>query len=180
MRQPQFLRQRYQTILSYTGFICLIIGILILSTLAILLVYQDEIPWTLNFLLPGLGLGLGGLLLWRLLKESLADTLTLQEGAVIVVFSWLIAILISAVPLMGAADLTFTQAIFESTSCWTTTGLSVIDVTKASHLVIFYRSIIQLAGGWISNYYAECISRSVWFRTQCGGGSQRTARTERE
>jgi len=43
--------------------------------------------------------------------------------------------------------LNFTQAVFESVSGWTTTGLSVVDVTQASHVVLLWRSIMQLAGG---------------------------------
>ncbi len=63
------------------------------------------------------------------------------------VLSWIIAIAFGTIPLLGISGLNFTQAVFESTSGWTTTGLSVIDVTKASHLVLLYRSIIQLVGG---------------------------------
>jgi len=43
--------------------------------------------------------------------------------------------------------LTFAQAVFESVSGWTTTGLSMIDVTKALHLILIWRSITQIAGG---------------------------------
>jgi trk system potassium uptake protein TrkH len=48
---------------------------------------------------------------------------------------------------MIEADLNFSQAVFEATSAWTTTGLSVVDVESASPLILFYRSLLQLAGG---------------------------------
>jgi trk system potassium uptake protein TrkH len=48
---------------------------------------------------------------------------------------------------MTIQGLNFTQAMFESTSGWTTTGLSVVDVTKASRLILLYRSTIELFGG---------------------------------
>jgi trk system potassium uptake protein len=41
----------------------------------------------------------------------------------------------------------FSRALFESVSGWTTTGLSVVDVTSAGPMILFWRSIIQLAGG---------------------------------
>ncbi len=41
----------------------------------------------------------------------------------------------------------FTQAVFEAVSGWTTTGLSIVDVTGASHPLLLWRSIMQLAGG---------------------------------
>jgi trk system potassium uptake protein TrkH len=50
-------------------------------------------------------------------------------------------------PFMIIQKLTFTQAIFEIVSAWTTTGLSVVDVTKASHLILIWRSTMQFAGG---------------------------------
>jgi len=43
--------------------------------------------------------------------------------------------------------LTFTQAVFEAVSGWTTTGLSVVDVTQASRPILLWRSLMQLAGG---------------------------------
>ena len=76
-----------------------------------------------------------------------ATSLTLQEGAVIVVLSWLLAIIVGTVPFMTIQGLNFTQAMFESTSGWTTTGLSVVDVTQASRLILLYRSTIELFGG---------------------------------
>jgi trk system potassium uptake protein TrkH len=48
---------------------------------------------------------------------------------------------------MALSGLNFTQAVFESVSGWTTTGLSVVDVTQASHVVLLWRSILQFAGG---------------------------------
>jgi hypothetical protein len=48
---------------------------------------------------------------------------------------------------MAVGGLNFTQAVFESTSGWTTTGLSVVDVTAAPRLLLLYRSVMQLAGG---------------------------------
>ncbi|MEY2983874.1 MAG: Trk system potassium uptake protein TrkG [Cyanobacteriota bacterium] len=43
--------------------------------------------------------------------------------------------------------MTWTQALFESTSGWTTTGLSVVDVTKAPRLILLFRSVTELYGG---------------------------------
>ncbi len=48
---------------------------------------------------------------------------------------------------MAIQKLNFTQAVFESVSGWTTTGLSVVNVENASHLILLWRSIMQWAGG---------------------------------
>ncbi len=151
MRYQSYLRRRYRAILGYTGLVCMIAGLAILSPLIALVAYPEEANLAWAFLLPGLGLSLLGLVLWRSLAPkpdaAQATTLTLQEGAVIVVFSWLVAVLVGTIPFMLIADLNFTQAMFESTSGWTTTGLSVVDVTETSYLILLYRSILELFGG---------------------------------
>lgn len=147
MRYPEFLRGRYKAILGYTGLLCLIASLLILSPLTLLPFYPQEAAVAWGFVLPGLVLGLPGLFLWRRLTPRPAISLTWQEGAVIVVLSWLLAMLAGAIPFLAISRMSATHALFESTSGWTTAGLSVIDVERASSLILFYRSAIQLAGG---------------------------------
>lgn len=147
MREAAYLRQRYRATLSYTGLILAILAALMLTPLLALLAWPTESGQAWAFLLPAAlaaGLGLAG---WRLLRPREEVVLTVQEGGVIVLLSWLAVCLLSAVPFMAVSGLNFTQAVFESVSGWTTTGLSVVDVTKASHVVLLWRSIMQLAGG---------------------------------
>ena len=44
-------------------------------------------------------------------------------------------------------DVTLTQALFESVSGFTTTGLSVLDVEKLPHTFLFYRAFLPYVGG---------------------------------
>ncbi|MGC9334738.1 MAG: TrkH family potassium uptake protein, partial [Anaerolineae bacterium] len=120
---------------------------LILSPLCLLVVYSQEISTAWGFLLPGLLLALPGVFLWRALRPRAAMSLSAQEGAVIVLLSWLAAIVVGAIPFLVIGKLNGLQALFESTSGWTTAGLSVIEVELASPLILFYRSVLQLAGG---------------------------------
>lgn len=147
MRLSEHLRRRYTAILKYTGLIWTIVGLLILSPLLALPFFWDQRELAWGFLLPGLLLTLAGFSLWASLKPPEGVSLTVIEGTVIVVISWIAATVVGAVPFLLVADLTLTPAIFESTSGWTTTGLSVVDVTTASPLILLYRSIMQLAGG---------------------------------
>jgi len=147
VRYAEYLRYRYKAILGYTGLLSLLVSLLILSPLALLITYQDEVSQAWGFLLPGLVLALPSLWLWRRLTPRPPVSLSMAEGAVIVVLTWLLAILVGAIPFLAISRLNFTQALFESTSAWTTAGLSVIDLSRASHLILFYRSVVQLAGG---------------------------------
>lgn len=146
-RYSSFLRQRYLAILGYTGLICAIAGLVILSPLLALFFYPDEINLAWGLVLPGVVLTVVGALLWRFLAPKKVISLSLAEGSVIVVLAWIVAIVVGTIPFMLIQELNFTQAMFESTSGWTTTGLSVVDVTQASRLILLYRSNIELAGG---------------------------------
>ncbi len=132
---------------AYEGLILFLLGLLVVSPLSALTAWPGEARQAWWFLLPGGGLAALGAILWRSLRPQEPVSLGAPEGAVIIVVAWAAAMLVGAVPLMGCAGLNFSQAVFEATSGWTTTGLSVVDVTKASHLILLHRSIMQLAGG---------------------------------
>ena len=146
-RYSRYLRQRYRAILGYTGLIWTIAGAVILSPLLALFFYPEELELAWGFVLPGLALVVVGGLLWRFFVPKKTISLSLPEGSVIVILAWLIAIAVGTIPFVLIQGLNFTQAAFESTSGWTTTGLSVVDVTQASRLILLYRSNIELAGG---------------------------------
>ncbi len=146
MQQHNWLKQKYRAILGYTGLMIAIAGTTILGPLIVLIAYPEEIKLAWGFLIPGLFLVIIGLFLWYQLKH-LSTNLTLQDGCIIVILSWIIAITFGSIPFLTVGGLNFTQAVFESTSGWTTTGLSVIDLGQTSQLILLYRSTIQLVGG---------------------------------
>ena len=146
MQNHHWLRQKYQAIFCYGGLITAITGLTILFPLIALIAYPEEIKLAWGFFLPGIFLVLVGLLLWYRLKNS-SNSVTLQDGVIIVVLSWIIAISFGTIPFITISGLNFTPAVFESTSGWTTTGLSTMDVSQASHIILLYRSTIQLVGG---------------------------------
>ncbi|MDL5054944.1 TrkH family potassium uptake protein [Oscillatoria laete-virens NRMC-F 0139] len=147
MRQRLYLRQRYPAFLGYAGEIFVIIGFLYLVPLLLIPIFPDEIDQAAGFLLAGVPLIIIGALFWKRLAPKEPLSLSVQEGYVVVTLVWVIAILVSAIPFIVNVGLNFTQAVFESTSGWATVGLTMIDVTQASHLILFFRSFIQFAGG---------------------------------
>lgn len=147
MRAAEHLRQRYTAILKYAGLIWAITGLLLLLPLVALPFFWEERSLAWGFVLPGVTLALVGLALWRGLHPPEGLSLTIIEGTVIVVLVWLAAITVGSLPFVLVGGLDFSLAYFESTSGWTTTGLSVVDVTAAPRLILLYRSLMQLAGG---------------------------------
>jgi trk system potassium uptake protein TrkH len=147
MRYRTYLRGRYRALFSYIGMLMMIIGVVFFIPLLSLPFYPEEFILAGPFVAVGASMVLCGATLWRRFMPGTTFSITLQEGMVTVVVVWLAAILAGAIPFMFILDLDATQAIFESTSGWTTTGLSVVDVANAPRVILLYRSIIQLAGG---------------------------------
>lgn len=147
MIDRRHLLGRYRAILASVGFVCYVAGLVMTAPLAALPFWPGE-AWSAGaFLIPGLSLAAAGFLCWRLLRSRDMMTLTLSEGSIVVVLSWMTVCIASALPLMSAAGLGFTQAVFESVSGWTTTGLTVVDLPSAAHTVHLWRGIMQFAGG---------------------------------
>jgi trk system potassium uptake protein len=147
MRHRAHLIQRYKALLGYTGQITIILGGLNLVPLLLLIFYPQEINLAGGFLLAGLPLVILGALAWRYLVPQEPVSLSVPEGMVVVTLVWIIALVSAAIPFMTANGMTFTQAMFESTSGWTGTGLTVVDIPNTSQVVHFHRAFTQLAGG---------------------------------
>mgnify|MGYP001227914740 CR=1 FL=1 len=147
MNRIEFLAGRYRAILAYTGLMFLLVAGLMLTPLLVLVAWPEEGVQAACFIVPAVVMAGAGWILWRMFRPRGAAVLSAVEGGVIVLLSWSGAIFASAMPLMPAASLNLTQAVFEAVSGWTTTGLSVVDVTRVSHMVLLWRSMMQLAGG---------------------------------
>jgi len=148
LREKEYLKHRYAAILSSIGVILLLASGVILTPLLILISNPEEAAHALSFCLPSGCLALIGMVLWRRFRSASDEiTLSIAEGGVIVLVSWIVVILFCAWPFMSVLGLPFSRAVFESVSGWTTTGLSVVDVAAAGPMILFWRSAIQLAGG---------------------------------
>ncbi len=147
MREKEFLRHRYRAILSHTGAILSLCALLMLTPLLALFAEPQEARWAWSFVVPAVCLGVLGVSAWRLFRSSLSITLTTEEGGVIVLVSWIVLILFSAWPIAAGLKMDYSRALFEAVSGWTTTGLSVVDVSTASRMILLWRSVMQLAGG---------------------------------
>lgn len=147
MREKEYLKNRYNAIFSSVGMILLLSGLLMLTPFFVLFAYPGEAVHLLAYGVPAGCLGLAGVLMRRIFRPSSKVTLSVQEGGVIVLISWMVVILFSAWPFMAVLGIPFSRAVFESVSGWTTTGLSIVDVADAGPMILLWRSITQLAGG---------------------------------
>ncbi|MCR5249359.1 MAG: TrkH family potassium uptake protein [Lachnospiraceae bacterium] len=72
-----------------------------------------------------------------------------REGFVVTAFSWLLLSVAGCLPIYFSREIpSFTDALFECISGFTTTGASVVpEVERLSHCMNFWRCFIQLIGG---------------------------------
>ncbi len=141
------LSRRYGLIAAYTGLISAIVAVVVASPVLVVPAFPEDAGLVPRVLLPAVVLGLPGLLLWRRFAPVGPPTLSPSEASAVVVLSWFFAVATATGSFLLLTELTPLQALFEATSALTTTGLSVVDVTKASATVLFLRSVLELAGG---------------------------------
>ena len=137
----------HRLILHYMSIFIVMIGIIQLIPLLVLPFYPEEISYAYCFLIPGLVAIAIGVLLSLAFKDAEIVKLEKHYDAVLVVLVWLSAIFVSTFPWMLKGDYNFTQASFEMTSGFSTTGLSVVDVGNTPHIFLMFRSITLFIGG---------------------------------
>ncbi len=136
---------------SNYGKLMLLVGVLVAAPLLCLPFYPEEHKYLPSFLLPAIFSALIGSLLCVFGKHDTSENSDRQDAvgasSLTVLFVWLWGILCGSVPFLLSGQLTLIQALFESVSGWTTTGLSVMDVAHTSHIFLLYRSLMQYCGG---------------------------------
>ncbi len=141
------MKSLYQTILSCLSYDLVLLGIIIMVPVAILPFYPEERSYAHSFILPGVLSILVGYLFMILTKGTTSRTLKRNEGSFIVLLIWVVSILVGSTPFLLTGGYTFSQAVFETTSGFTTSGFTMTDVIQASHLLLLYRSTLHLFGG---------------------------------
>lgn len=137
---------RFRAILRVLGAIVALSSFSKLVPALVAWVYGED---TLRVFLSSFLLSLTvGMAMWWPLRRVQYD-LRLRDGFLVVFLTWVAASVVSALPLMWAPPyLSFTEAMFESTSGLTTTGATVIaHLDDLPRSVLFYRQLLQFIGG---------------------------------
>ncbi len=148
MNYNELLKSRYRLIIKYTGLIVMVVGGVLLAPILSLLFYPVDYIYIEYFIVTSLvSLALGAYSYYKAGPKEKTVSLTLKEGGIIVVLSWVMALIFSAIPFVWGLNMSWTHSIFEVVSGWTTTGLSVMDVEQTPAIYLLWRSIMQLMGG---------------------------------
>lgn len=135
---------------SNSGKLMLLIGLLVGTPLIVLPFYPEDMSLTFSFLFPSFGsmiVGCVACLFGRRDDSRFEWRSNMQRSSLTVLFAWGWGMLVGAIPFILGGQLTIVQAMFEAISGWTTTGLSVMDVSVTPHIFLFHRSFMQFCGG---------------------------------
>ena len=148
-------------VLGYFGVFMVLVGMLTAAPMIIPAFYHDE--WPVLPVYAGViafdiivGLALYFVFIFRRPRMRFVR----HEESLLLVLSWLLAILSGAAPffilnLMGKtlSDMTFSASVFESTSGYTTTGLTLfrdfvgVEGAFCPHVLTFHRAWLNFVGG---------------------------------
>ena len=141
----------YRLLLGYLGIFIALTGIIILLPLVLLAVpaFREDIIYIPHFLIPGLSMVVGGIVLFSFLLIGREKAqLQKHQDSILLILVWLFAIFVSAIPFLLTGKMTFTEAVFESTSGYASVGLTRLpNELFDSHIFTFYRAVLQFFGG---------------------------------
>ena len=148
MAYRSYLRIQYRTILGSLGWMFMSFALILLLPLIFCIFYPHEFENAIYFVEAAALSFLLGYILWFFFGKKLQNSkLTIHEGAIIIFFVWMGAVFFSSLPFVFSNMLSLSHAIFESTSGWTTTGLTLVHEERISKLFLVWRSLMQYFGG---------------------------------
>jgi trk system potassium uptake protein TrkH len=139
---------RWQFIARTIGILLIFLGLSMVAPLLVSFYYHDAAQ---DYFIRSIGLTMvAGLVLILLSKKWGSDDYIKQkEGMATVALAWMAIGLFGALPFYFAPEFTsFTDAVFESVSGFTTTGSSILtNIEGMTKSLLFWRSFIQWLGG---------------------------------
>lgn len=137
---------RFKPVLTVLGFLLVATGLAMLTAVPFSLHYgdSDAQPIVVSSVITVSV----GTLLWVLFRRS-EEELRAREGFAVVTFGWILVPLFGCLPfLISGVIPSFTDAYFETTSGFTTTGASILtNIEALPHGLLFWRSLTHWLGG---------------------------------
>jgi len=137
-----------ECILNYLGALLSVLGMVMLIPLIPWWIYSDSVGHGIDstvFIYPAAACFLLGLIIQ---KNTTFRTPSLHGAMIITALGWILCAMAGAVPFMTGLHKGFIDAFFESTSGFTTTGITVFEGLDAMPpSILFWRSLTQWLGG---------------------------------
>ncbi|WP_048190810.1 TrkH family potassium uptake protein [Methanobacterium sp. SMA-27] len=132
------------SIIHYTGYICILLGLVMLVPIIVALIYGEY-----KYITPFIYSSIVSLVIGVLLFKSFDNKkeISIKSAMIFVTLIWLIGSAIAALPYYLSGDLSYLNAYFEAMSGFTTTGFSMYNLDYASFTMNFWRAFTQWLGG---------------------------------
>ncbi len=127
------------------GYVLKIEAILLLLPCLVAVIYREP-HWIFFLISAAIGAVVGTLMSW---KKPERNIFYLKEGCITTALSWVALSLVGCLPFWLSREIpSFTDALFETISGFTTTGASILnDVEALSRGMLFWRSFTHWIGG---------------------------------
>ena len=138
-------RREIYSIFHYTGYICILLGLIMLIPIPVSLIY-NEYHYIVPFIYSAIVSILIGVPLYKFFKNN--TELSLKGAMIFATGIWLIVCAIAALPFYFSGDLPYLDGYFEAMSGFTTTGFTMYpNLDIVSHTMDFWRGFTQWIGG---------------------------------
>jgi trk system potassium uptake protein TrkH len=136
---------RSATVLRLSGILLMLYSLGFLPSLLVSLWYDDGQAGV--FLQSLVATCAAGFSLWVVFRGSTPE-LSVRDGFLFVSLFWMLLGVVGALPFMFGIELSFTDAVFESISGFTTTGATVITgLDNLPKSILYHRAQTQFLGG---------------------------------
>ena len=143
--------KKYWSDSSSIGKLSVLIGLLVAVPLIVLPWYPDDRKYLISFLIPSIASIIIGVIICVFGERDTEASMNWRSQAgrsnLTVLFAWCLGPLAGALPFVFGKQLSAVKSLFEAVSGWTTTGLSVMDISSVPPVFLFHRSFMQYCGG---------------------------------
>ncbi|MCQ2752724.1 MAG: hypothetical protein MJ206_00465 [Bacilli bacterium] len=149
-RRRQYRREAkgVRLFIGYIGIFLIFIGLILLAPLLMLCFYHDETYVWSYFVAPACSSIALGILLYASIFRRRKARLQKWQSYILLITIWMLTILIASFPFLSTGEYSFTEAIFEATSGFTTTSIVMSNhLPGQTHVFLFYRCWMLFVGG---------------------------------
>jgi trk system potassium uptake protein TrkH len=138
-------RSEIYSIFHYTGYICILLGLIMLIPISVALIY-NEYQLILPFIYSTIISVLIGIPLYKIFENK--TELSLKSAMVFATSIWLIGCALAALPYYLSGQLPYLDGYFEAMSGFTTTGFTMYpNLDVVPYTMQFWRAFTQWLGG---------------------------------
>lgn len=140
-------REELTTIIHYTGFVTVLVGLFMIIPIIISYIFQDSISYTHSFIASSIICIVFGASIYYNTTTKHIHNLSLKGSLMFVMSIWLFTALFVALPFIISGDLSVIDAYFEAMSGITSTGFTMYQSGVMAYSIAIWRSLLQWFGG---------------------------------